>query len=503
MSVAQIISALRIGKSEVYIPLIAGLSKEELEARSLGDTALSVAAECGQVDALKLLHSKGLDLNKVDSKGHAPIHSIMYIKDDAIRHACLDFLIEANVDLDKEIGDANRMTLAHLCIRVGRSRGYIETLLHLLYTDQLKVNKEDVRQETALDYAYENNDQMIPYLKEYGAVHGSSVKSLRMKERKLESRYAKDIAFRSSISDVRLLGNGPLHVAPGDTVINLGHVGTYDELVDRTTHILTPAAATPIAGAEKHDARQKAGETEFHLALKDGDKQKAIESCDKMPIPLQRDLQGNTIYHTAALHGRVDVLKRLFDEHRLQKFSFYPFLYHLKNHDNNTTLHTAILGGHVDTIVFVLNQNCDLGIPNKNGITALALLQSKLELYNQVKAATTLNDNAARALGIDMTAREVSLKRNAEHTLFKPAPKSKNPKITATIERTIDKVRNGQMKAETAASMLSSQPIDTLKAMQEWLQNFDAADKAKLAPISEKIVQSIEILNHANAMRHT
>lgn len=491
MSITRIFHPLRTNNAEVYIRLIDELTKDELETHSFGETVLAIAAENGLVDALRLLHKKGVDLNKRDKKtGLAPIHAILYIQDAKIRHDCLNFLIEAKVDLNQHIDDAVRMSPLHLCVKLANQTSNIETFLRLMYAGCVNVNPMDSRQETPLDYAMSTNGKTLPYLVQVGAQHGLSAKSIEFSKRNIASTYAPDLAFRSMINSVGLISDEEYQRCqhdPNSTHIHLGTVDSVEELQRRVAHVLKPAAASSAMDSESE--KPQSNETPFHLAIKDENKDTALEWCNQLPMPLIRDGSGNFVYHTAALHGRKDVLERLFTEHKFLGFQLYPFLYEQKNLDGNTCLHLAINGCYVDTVVFILNQNCRVDIPNNNGLTAIALLQSMPELFNQVKAAK-LTEGAAKALGVPFVKDEISLKRSRDVMQFKPAPES-----LTSIQKYVTDVMDEKTTVETAARIITNQKLDVLTAARDWLTGFTGEARIKIQPLLDSINAKIEKQN--------
>jgi ankyrin repeat protein len=138
-----------------------------LSAAKFGETAFQVAAEAGQVEALKLLLSKGA---KVDAT--VPQYSAENALHLAVRQghlAAVRFLIENGANVNN-VETGRKRTPLHQIADHGDLGGERRDILLLLLEKGAKIDAKDGEGKTPLAMAVaERNDDAVKLLRERGA----------------------------------------------------------------------------------------------------------------------------------------------------------------------------------------------------------------------------------------------------------------------------------------------------------------------------------------------
>lgn len=439
--IGDIIRAINLGDKDQYRKLINSAKKDEL-MQYVGNgifkkSALDVACECGDIDAIQLFLAKGIDVNTQTHSGLAPIHHIILISDAEKRRKALDFIIASGADVNLAIKDESKLTPLHLCATRVTKLGYDKTFVQLTNRNELRVNILDGKRLTAYDYFPTEShyrEKLIQISAKQGTYFSLSSGNVR--------QYSDQ---RLTITDVRLVD--PNQVRPrGEVVIDLNDN-------------LNPKAPTPeqLAEAKEYEKAREAhevanaetGETNFQLAIKANDKIKLALYMKLKFIPLVTDNALNTVYHSAAACGNKLLLEGLYNQFSTYNYNPYPDHFALQNKNGDTSLHVAISAGHVDCVVFLLEKGCSYNIDNNSGKTPLQLIQDNAALLT-----TLLKSNLSQKLKMVLEDKPIEQKKE---TTFFPGlfvPEQESNKVAAEVKILHSTITSGIQKAKKLTPMV-------------------------------------------------
>ena len=321
-------TALHLATQKGNIDAVAFLLDERARLSTkdfAGKTPLHYAAERKegrQLISCALIRA-GAAVDVVDDDGCAPLHH--FVKNNqknVLEYLLKDRFLSRHIKIDVDVKDSDGMTALHYAAKVGNKR-----VCSLLLGAGADGNAKDENGMTAMHYAAKYEDyKMIYLLMDRGA-------SVKKKDNK---------------------GKTALHYAAEE-----GNLDTIKEL---------------LTGEADVNAKDENGMTAMHYAAKHKDYKMIRRLMDRGASITEKDNKGKTALHYAAKEGNEMVIRELLRK----KVSAWV---NVKDTNGMTALHYASREGHKDVVELLLNvktrkKGCKVGqdginIKNKDGMTAL------------------------------------------------------------------------------------------------------------------------------------
>jgi ankyrin repeat protein len=317
-----------------------------------GRTALHIAAEYGNINALKcLLETKNkastkmwnlitwqenLHIDDKDDKGKTALHYASENKRGIPSNTILNIsklLVETGCKII--IRDHNQSTPLHFACE--RNDGNLFKFLFETHSKKHKspfnINSQDSNGRTCLSFAVENGNELLAkFLLDKGAViidnkgeaiidnkGNTTLHHAALSQNDKLVKYIAKCTPKDAINAVNIHGDTAMHLAAAK-----GNIEVVKTLFEHNC---------------KLNIRNTLGELPIHKAATQG-KANVVEFMlgNKIGV-MEADNRGNTILHLAALHGHYEIVKMTINKDNVN----------LQNSKRNTPLHLAVMHGKRNT----------------------------------------------------------------------------------------------------------------------------------------------------------
>lgn len=374
--------------------------------KNYGRTALHVAAENGELRVVKLLVSKGIDINSRDEAHGTPLMSAVYGRD----LNTVEYLIGKGADVNAKSG------LCNTSLHFAADSGELD-IVKCLIGEGANVNAKNRDYRTPLHFAiYSGESDIVKYLVSEGADVNVKDKDgrtlLHIAAESGELEIMKCLISKGVDIDVKSrCNNTPLHVAaysgklsavkyliskgadinaknkydstPLHSAAENGNIDIVEYLVKKGADVKaknkgaffsgTPLHMAALRGSLKMaeylvsegadvDAKNKYNETPLHYAARGGNLKVVEYFFAKGTCFNIKTKMGNTLLHFAVRSERLEVV-----EYFVKK----GIDVNVKNKCNETPLHHAARSGNLDIAEYLIEKGININAKNKNGNTSL------------------------------------------------------------------------------------------------------------------------------------
>lgn len=335
---------------------------------SNGKTALIIASQYGHIDAIRLLLSKGANINQQDNDGLSPL-----------QHACqngyLDIvkLFLSNEKVDPNLKHKFDMTALHWACQ----KGFPEIVQLLIDTGKVDVNSRDDENWTPLHWAIQNcHDDVLNVLLNTKGIEIN----VRQKDEMTPLHFA---ASNGNIDGLKALlkvdgievdavDNGGLTALHWAAQNGKGQIVDYMVNIDRRAHI------------NKIDDE---GWTVLHWAAQNNHFTTVVELCkdDRLDFNV-KDKQGLTPFLISVLNSAVETFSIFLNNKKVDV--------KVKDATGKSALHLAVRNGNEEIIKLLLeDERTDVNDKQEGGLTPLhlAVAGKKVDVVKMLLAAKGIN----------------------------------------------------------------------------------------------------------------